>query len=58
MKLETKFLMDEIDKVDVVKYLEETAFDSNGRIFHSDHEKFLVKSSFFNLNSQTVKMTW
>ena len=50
--------MDEIDKEDVVKYLEETAFDSNGRIFLSDHGKFLVKSSFFNLNSQTVKMTW
>ena len=50
--------MDEIDKEDVVKYLEEMAFDSNGWIFRSDHGKFLVKSSFFNLNSQTVKMTW
>ena len=29
-----------------MKYLEETAFDSDGRIFRNDHGKFLAKSSF------------
>ena len=47
--------MDEIDKEDVVKYLEETAFDYDGRIFRSDHGKFF-ESPFLNLNSKIVKM--
>jgi len=38
--------MDENDKGDVVKYLEETAFDSDGRIFRNDHGKFLAQKSF------------
>ena len=41
-----------------MKYLEETAFDSDGRILRNDHGKFLAKSPFFNLNSKMVKMTW
>ena len=50
--------MDEIEEEDVVDYLEVTAFDSNSLIFRNLHEKFLAKSSFLNLNSKMVKMTW
>ena len=50
--------MDEIEKEDVVEYLKEMAFDSDGRILRNDQGKFLAKSPFLNLNSKMVKMTW
>ena len=46
--------MDEIEEEDVVDYLEVTAFDSDGLIFHNLHGKFLAKSSFFNLNLSLI----
>ena len=48
--------MDENEEKDVVDYLEETAFDSDSWIFRNLHGKFLTKSPFSHLNSQTVKM--
>ena len=50
--------MDEIEEEDVVKYLKETALDSDGRILRKVHGKFLVKSPFLTLKSKMVKMTW
>ena len=50
--------MDGNEEEDVVKYLKETALDSDGQILHNVHGKFLAKSPFLNLNSKMVKMTW
>ena len=50
--------MDEIKEEDVVDYLEETAFDFDGWILRNVHGKFLTKSPFSLLSSQTVKMNW
>ena len=50
--------MDEIEKEDVVDYLEVTVLDSDGRIFRKVQGKLLAKSPFFTLNSKMVKMTW
>jgi len=50
--------MDENEEEDVVKYLEETTFDSDGRILRKVHGKFLAKSPFLSSNSKMVKMTW
>jgi hypothetical protein len=58
LKLKNEMQTDEIEEEDVVDYLEVTAFDSDGLIFRNPHEKFLAKSSFLNLNSKMVKMTW
>ena len=41
--------MDDMKEYDDVDYLEETTFNSNGRIFRNLHGKFLTKSSLFSL---------
>ena len=60
MKLKPKneIQTDEIEEEDVVEYLKETTLDSNSWILRKVHGKFLAKSSFLNLNSKMVKMTW